>query len=306
MKAREREVRETVAAISEASLRADLHRLGIEPGDSILVMSAISEIGWVEGGAKAVLDALLAAVGPQGSVFGLSFTRLYELPLSRSDAKNVFTRDSPAWTGSLSNLMLKHPQSVRSLHPSISFVGIGPRASDILPKHDVSSLGYYPAYELAQHDNSKMLLLGTMEKCPGLATVHVAQNLLGLKNDAIGRYGVYYVDRDGEARLYVCNYVGGCSRGFHRFYDHYRRAGAVSEGRVGNARCMLAKLRTTLSVDLEILERDPKFFFCQRPLCYSCMVSWDHSPFSVMRSSARCVQRLVSAVRRTTRHDMET
>lgn len=50
------------------SLVADLRTLGVAEGDSLVVHSSLKAIGWVAGGAAAVVDALLEAVGPRGVV----------------------------------------------------------------------------------------------------------------------------------------------------------------------------------------------------------------------------------------------
>ena len=51
-----------------ASLRDDLAALGLEAGDLVIVHSSLSALGWVAGGAQAVVEALLAVVGSSGTV----------------------------------------------------------------------------------------------------------------------------------------------------------------------------------------------------------------------------------------------
>src|SRR5277367_3843124 len=46
----------------------DLRELGVEPGQTLLVNASLSNIGWVEGGAPAVVAALREVVGPAGNV----------------------------------------------------------------------------------------------------------------------------------------------------------------------------------------------------------------------------------------------
>jgi aminoglycoside 3-N-acetyltransferase len=52
--------------ITADSLLAQLRSLGIASGDSVLVHSSLKSLGWVNGGAVAVVQALLAAVGDAG------------------------------------------------------------------------------------------------------------------------------------------------------------------------------------------------------------------------------------------------
>ena len=56
------------ATVDGAMLRADLDRVGLTSGRAVLVHSSLSQVGHVEGGATAVIDALLDIVSPGGTV----------------------------------------------------------------------------------------------------------------------------------------------------------------------------------------------------------------------------------------------
>lgn len=266
--------------ITGKRLVSDLKALGLKKGTNLLVCSAISEVGWIEDGIITVLDSLREVLGEKGGIFGNAFTKLYKLPLSEADSRNIFDVDTPSYSGSLINLMLNQPDALRSRHPACSNVGIGRDAPEILGQHDASSPAYDPIHRLSQIGNGWMLKLGTTYITPGATTVHVAQNLLGFRNNAFGKFGVKYRDADGSIKLFVKNYAGDCSQGFWKFYEHYKKEGALLEGRVGNAQCILMNLTKTIEVELRILKENPAFFFCDNPLCYSCRVSWDFSPES--------------------------
>ena len=45
----------------------DLQLGGIQRGDVVMMHSALSSIGYVEGGADTVIDAVLEAIGPEGT-----------------------------------------------------------------------------------------------------------------------------------------------------------------------------------------------------------------------------------------------
>ena len=49
------------------SLRADLRALGVTPGDTLLVHTSLSGIGWVCGGAQTVVMALLDAISDESA-----------------------------------------------------------------------------------------------------------------------------------------------------------------------------------------------------------------------------------------------
>ncbi len=59
---------DTRSAIDRRAIVDDLHALGLSDGDVVLVHSSLSGLGWVQGGAGTVIDALVEAVGPGGTV----------------------------------------------------------------------------------------------------------------------------------------------------------------------------------------------------------------------------------------------
>ena len=61
-------VQATKSFQSVDTLKKQLHALGIKAGDSIMVHSSLKQIGWLPGGAKAVIDALLETITEEGTI----------------------------------------------------------------------------------------------------------------------------------------------------------------------------------------------------------------------------------------------
>src|SRR5947209_7698951 len=59
---------------TRASLAGNLAKLGIAPGDVILTQSSLRSLGWVCGGATAVVQALLDILGPTGTLVAPAHT----------------------------------------------------------------------------------------------------------------------------------------------------------------------------------------------------------------------------------------
>jgi aminoglycoside N3'-acetyltransferase len=53
---------------SRVRLASDLARLGVEPGDVVMVHASLRAIGPTEGGADGMLDAIAQTIGPEGTV----------------------------------------------------------------------------------------------------------------------------------------------------------------------------------------------------------------------------------------------
>lgn len=54
--------------VTRSELLTGLHALGVRPGGVRMVHTRMSAIGWVVGGSQTVVEALLAAVGPGGTL----------------------------------------------------------------------------------------------------------------------------------------------------------------------------------------------------------------------------------------------
>lgn len=54
--------------VTVESMTSDLHNLGVEAGQRVLVHGSLSALGWVCGDAPAVVDALKCVVGESGTV----------------------------------------------------------------------------------------------------------------------------------------------------------------------------------------------------------------------------------------------
>jgi aminoglycoside 3-N-acetyltransferase len=132
--------------ITIQSLIRDLKSLGIQEGEVLLVHSSLSAIGWISGGAEALIRALLAAVGDTGTLSmpahsgALSDPELWEnppVPKSWQDPiRNSMPPYNPAITptrgiGIIPELFRQFPGVLRSSHPMDSFCAFGPKAEFI-------------------------------------------------------------------------------------------------------------------------------------------------------------------------------
>jgi len=255
------------------TLRRDIEALGVEKGDAVLVRANVGAIGRVKGGlGDSLRGALLDAVGGEGTIVSLAFTRTF--PLLRLDRRYVFDETTPTTSGGLPKLLLETPGRVRSRHPTNSFVAVGARAEELLAGHDERSSSFQPMERLVAW-RGKQIVFGCLEESPGFTTVHWAQHRLGLSTRSLlsRRVGVLY-RRDGEVRLFRRPDIGGCSLGFHKLYPAYEEAGLLRRGRVGRASAIGVAAAPAYALEEERLRRDPRAVLCDRPLCTFCRGTW--------------------------------
>ena len=83
-------------ALTENEIIDDLHRLGLERGAVLEVHSSMRRMGFVEGGASAVINALMKVVGEEGAIVMPAYLVTPLLPLTEEEKRKGLTADSLA------------------------------------------------------------------------------------------------------------------------------------------------------------------------------------------------------------------
>lgn len=255
--------------LEKGNIAKGLQRLGLEHGDTVLVRTALRSIGISDGTpAITLLQALIEAVGSEGTVVGLAFNNRTWFPWIGK--KNTINLKTAPITGGFAKGMVNFPGSVRSEHPTNSFVAIGKNGHEIIAGHDENSTCFFPMEKLVALD-AKMVLIGCVDSSPGFSTVHLAQEKLGLATHSLFRslQGTSF-ERDGKIKLFLNKDVPGCSVGFSKFYARYICEEKLRTGYVGDAYSILIGAREAVEIEYNILKNNPKFALCDRPACSTC------------------------------------
>ncbi|MDX2151961.1 MAG: AAC(3) family N-acetyltransferase [Bryobacteraceae bacterium] len=238
-----------MAPVTAGALQEQLLTLGVQPGDVLLVHTSFRAVRPVEGGPRALIDGLLGAVGPQGTLV---------MPAWSGDDDQPFdplTSPVDESLGVTARMFAALPGVRRSDHV-FAFAALGPRASDLLrdplplPPHRFES----PTGRVAEA-GGKVLLLGVGHDAN--TTLHTAEWLARVP------YGVpRYCTVSEEGRLRRVDYLENdhCCLLFGRADDWLRARGLQREGRVGNAHARLARSTDVLDVALDHLSADPLVF----------------------------------------------
>lgn len=168
--------RTTDGPVTARSLVADLRALGVPFGGLVLTHSSLSALGWVAGGAEAVVEALLAVLGPEGTLVVPSFSTgrtdpaRWQHPPVPESWWPVIRAESPAYDprtattrrmGAIVDCVLRWPGVRRSAHPHCSFAAIGPLAQRVLDPHPLPfSIGEQSPLARIYDLDGHVLLLG--------------------------------------------------------------------------------------------------------------------------------------------------
>jgi aminoglycoside 3-N-acetyltransferase len=165
-----------LSPITIASLKQGLTAVGVKPGMVLLVHSSLSSLGWVCGGAVAVIEALEQFLTREGTLVmpthsaelsEPSYWRDPPVPeawwqVIRDDMPAFQTDLTPTWgMGTIPETFRKQNSVLRSYHPQVSFAAWGKYAKQITENHGLEySLGETSPlariYDLQGH----VLLLG--------------------------------------------------------------------------------------------------------------------------------------------------
>ncbi len=148
---------------TDKEITKGLRNLGIGPGDIVFVHSSLKSIGFVEGGADAVIEALWQAVQPGGTLVLPTFYMLGTILNTCQDPNYIFdARKLSSNLGALPKAFLRRPNVQRSIHPTHSVSALGPHAKIIVSDHHLASstFGANSPWHRFTELNGKLLGLG--------------------------------------------------------------------------------------------------------------------------------------------------
>lgn len=247
--------------INSEDILFSLELMDIKKGDVILVHSALSSMGFVDGGADTVIDALLERVGQDGTVVMSTLTGWFE----------PFDADStPSAVGKISEVFRQRKDAVRSLHPVHSVAAVGKYAEYVTRDHHKCETGCgagTPYSKLAELGGKVMLLGVDMDRNTIMHSLEEEINASYLKTLDIPAPS--YME-DYENRKFTLKKFPPGHRDFIGITPLLRRKDALIEGKIGDAVVMVIKIKELFEIGLEALRQDPLFFICHNPNCNSC------------------------------------
>lgn len=243
--------------------------MGIVRGDHLAVGLSFKSIGCFSGGPETLLDAFLEILGPDGTLMVNTFTPLFgqsRLRIAKTD--QVFDSSlSPATTGIFAETLRRHPDSLRSSHPTCSVAAIGALARYLTQGHDRKAGAFLP-YSRLTEANGKIMSIGIGDKLAGFR--HEAQRLAGLLKVVPWKLGCRYVDEQGRVRIFIQKDPPGCVSRLHELVPPMRKSGIVTDGWVGEARSLSVQAKIALNIMIERLRSHPELYLCDNFRCLWC------------------------------------
>jgi aminoglycoside 3-N-acetyltransferase len=152
----------TFFAFGPEELKALLHRLGVAPGDVVMVHSSFDRFEGFQGSLRDAMQVLQDAVGSEGGLL------MPTLPFSGNAVEYVKTnaildvKRTPSRMGFMTEIFRRLPGVSRSLHPTHPVAGWGAKAARLLESHRSARTpcGAGSPFEKLVEADGKLVLLG--------------------------------------------------------------------------------------------------------------------------------------------------
>ncbi|SDB81923.1 aminoglycoside 3-N-acetyltransferase [Pelagirhabdus alkalitolerans] len=170
-------VNETKQMNTIDSLVEDFRNIGLKEGMTVLVHSSLSSMGWTNGGAKSVIDALIQVLTEEGTIVmptqsaDLSDPSEWEAPsvpeLWWPSIRQTMPAYDPNTTptmgmGTIVDVFRTYPNVKRSAHPAVSFAAWGKHKDEIIDDHALDfGLGEHSPLARLYELEASVLLIGT-------------------------------------------------------------------------------------------------------------------------------------------------
>lgn len=174
---------------TRTSLRSDLARVGVLAGDVLMVHASVRSVGPVTGGVNVIVQALLDAIGADGTLVAyLDFEPFY------SDDDEV---DVPVFDKRIARAARDHgilheairtwPGAVRSDHPDAGVAAIGAQADWITADHPFQyGYGEGSPFDKVMQAAGRVLMLGA--PLDTVTMLHFAEHKARIPGKRIRRY----------------------------------------------------------------------------------------------------------------------
>ncbi|RNF39662.1 aminoglycoside N(3)-acetyltransferase [Planococcus salinus] len=251
---------------SKQTLTAQIRKLGISAGDALMIHSSLKSLGWIAGGAQAVVEAFMETVTPEGTLVMPAQSAdnsdpVYWMEPPVPENWHQAIRDQlPAYDphltalrgmGKIAECFHRHPGTVRSPHPAHSFMAWGKYASAWMADHPLEdSFGSRSPLGKMMATDVKIVLIGVgFDVCTAL---HFAEFMQ--KNPSYSPQGAaVLVNGKRTWQTYDC--VDMDADRFPELVKQYD--GDIVKGTLGQAEVNITDMRPLVDFGIRWLSENP-------------------------------------------------
>lgn len=226
-------------------------RIGILPGDRIMLVADLTRIAWntrkqkIRSVPRMLLDTFLDQLGNDGTLVVMTFN--WDL----KDGEPYDRLRSETISGVLGQAALEHPSFQRTLNPLHSFAVAGALQQEFMQCEEKSSFGPRSAFHLLKKYRFKLVVLD-MDLGPAFTYLHHVEELLRVKYRRMENRLIKHLE-DGSSRSYeLYAKKPGYVNSIDRLEPELRAGSMLNEGTIDGSKFVV--------IDIEnahpIIERD--------------------------------------------------
>jgi aminoglycoside 3-N-acetyltransferase len=253
-------------------LLENLHQLGVQPDDLVVMHSSFKALGRKDIAPADVIQTLLEAVGPDGTLMTPTFTYSYA---GLWDVQPFDPDTSPGLlNGVLTETLRQYPGARRSRHPTYSVAAAGRHALVLTQDNETASaLGFGSSYEVAYQLGARILLMGVGNDRNSM--LHYAETVAGLPYldipwRAFAGSSALVVKDGALVRVPLPEEYPACSLGFGVVDPYLDSLGLLRRSRLASADCMLMNSQDIVAAVVQRLKRQPDWLLCHTFGCEPC------------------------------------
>lgn len=245
--------------LTENEIKRGLLELGLKSGDSVMTHSSLKSLGYVDGGADAVIDALLDVLGTDGTLLVPTSVFDGSVTVFLRQTTEVDLRTAPSLLGKITETVRLRTESARSIHPSHPVAAIGRNASELISEHHLgdSPAGNKSPYgKIACMENGRVLLIGVSNS--NNTMLHTAEEYYTPYIFNGEEFHVSVMSTDNKVySTKVKGYCVGIRRRFTAIDPFLLEAGYMRKTKIGSSEVTLIDAPGLLKVAEEKLKENP-------------------------------------------------
>lgn len=245
--------------LTTPDIKHGLEVVGLRPGDVVLVHSSLSAFGHVQGGADAVIDALLETVAPDGTIVVPTFTwgPFRNAETAVLDLVNTPVKDE---VGIIPETFRKRPEARRSLHMCHSVAAIGPHTEQVMGE-GIRSFGKGSTFHQLYKLDAWCLFLGaTFGSCTELHAVEEYMQVpYRYYRDFRGSKVILPDGSEVESQSVEFLRTPGYSNDFAKMRDVLGGHGVLNVTTIGQAETIAVRIRDIFDITVNYMKEDIGF-----------------------------------------------
>ncbi|MEM7335585.1 MAG: AAC(3) family N-acetyltransferase [Chloroflexota bacterium] len=262
-------IEQTKEPLTVTTLIQHLHRCGVEEGQTILVHLAMSKLGWMVGGAEAVVQALIGALGESGTLMMVTHSSdntdpsAWENPPVPQSWWQPIRDNMPAYdprtaqtrgVGRVPELFRSWPGTLRSEHPAFSMAARGPNAQFLVSEHALTEdMGHRsPLGKLYQLDGHVLLLGVTHWNNTSLHYAEYQANYPGKRNEKQGSAMMV----NGQRKWATYETLETHTDDFGPMGEAFDQAHQITINKINSAEVRLFRQRLVVDFGIQWLEKN--------------------------------------------------